>query len=933
MTSNMLRPAIVVIALLFSGMLAAQGVGINNPTPDASALLDLTSTGKGLLLPRMTTAQRNAIAAPATSLLIFNTSNARYEYFDGLAWVPLVAGGWSLTGNAGTDPATNSIGTTDAQSLRFRVNNEFAGHIANTSTGQVSLGLNAGAVNSATRNTFIGSNAGLVNTTGASNTFLGQGAGAANTTTSNNTYVGTGAGQTNATGQQNVYIGRLAGGNGTSGSDNILIGNGAGISNTANNNVMIGSFSGNANSTGGGNTFLGTQSGQSTTTGGQNTFIGTGAGGTNITGSQNTLIGNGASLNANNLTNATAIGRASRVDVSDGFVLGSVTGINGATTTSRVGIGTTNPAERLHLVGSIRMVDGNQAAGRVMVSDANGTASWAAPGTTASGTLDQAYDFGGAGAGRTITADAGAVTIAGNDGLVSTGTSWSGGGIGALVPSGAGVRMVWNPRRAAIRAGVVTGVQWDNANVGLISAAWGEDNYAFGTRTMAWGYGNAASGQEATVWGRDNAANGFQSTAWGRSNTAVSFGETVLGIGATTYFPSTNGFLNFQASNATDRVLTVGNAIDANSNGLVDDTERSDALVILKNGNTGIGVSAPSQRMEVAGRSLFHNGFSADNAALLYRSNTDYMFLGPQSGSSANGAAIALYGSTNASGGNTNGMDVNVPNGRVRFNHTGGQFEFRTNSTSGYTGFWELNDQELRMGHNSTGRAIVIHNGFGERFRIDPNGNVGINTGIAAARLHVQGNIRIADGTQAAGRILVSDANGTATWQALTAAGLGGWSLTGNAGTVPGTSFLGTTDNQPLVLRTNYAERVRVVGTGEVGIGTAAPATWLHVNGGISATPVTATATANPFNYAPGDRTYVRMGSNNTPLNRFVVLGNGLTPGQVLIIECTATGTSGLTFADGANLNVGGTKQLLSEDSITFIWNGTKWILTSYADN
>src|SRR5438093_9675171 len=46
------------------------------------------------------------------------------------------------------------------------------------------------------------------------------------------------------------------------------------------------------------------------------------------------------------------------------------------------------------------------------------------------------------------------------------------------------------------------------------------------------------------------------------------------------------------------------------------------------------------------------------------------------------------------------------------------------------------------------------------------------------------------------------------------------WSLGGNAGTDPGTSFVGTTDAQPLVLRTNNAERLRIDPTGKVGIGT-----------------------------------------------------------------------------------------------------------------
>ena len=61
-------------------------VGVNTITPNASSLLDLTSTDKGLLIPRMTTVQRTAIATPATSLMIFNLTTNQYEYYDGLAW-------------------------------------------------------------------------------------------------------------------------------------------------------------------------------------------------------------------------------------------------------------------------------------------------------------------------------------------------------------------------------------------------------------------------------------------------------------------------------------------------------------------------------------------------------------------------------------------------------------------------------------------------------------------------------------------------------------------------------------------------------------------------------------------------------------------------------------------------------------------------------
>ena len=63
-------------------------VGIGIATPNASAQLDVSSTTKGFLPPRMTTAERNAISSPATGLTIYNTSNKVLESFDGTAWAP-----------------------------------------------------------------------------------------------------------------------------------------------------------------------------------------------------------------------------------------------------------------------------------------------------------------------------------------------------------------------------------------------------------------------------------------------------------------------------------------------------------------------------------------------------------------------------------------------------------------------------------------------------------------------------------------------------------------------------------------------------------------------------------------------------------------------------------------------------------------------------
>jgi len=98
-------------------------VGIGTLAPNRSALLDLTGTDVGLLIPRLTTTQRNAIALPAKSLLIFNTDANEFQYNWGTPgapdWRPILDGAnagntaWILTGNNGpfTDGTNNLLGT------------------------------------------------------------------------------------------------------------------------------------------------------------------------------------------------------------------------------------------------------------------------------------------------------------------------------------------------------------------------------------------------------------------------------------------------------------------------------------------------------------------------------------------------------------------------------------------------------------------------------------------------------------------------------------------------------------------------------------------------------------------------------------------------------------------------------------------------------
>ena len=101
--------------LVFSSNVISQRVGINTDgsTPDASALLDVKGD-KGILIPRMTSTQRDAITAPATGLLVYQTDDTPgFYHYNGSSWVKIDAGGdgnyWSLDGT-NLDYSTGNVG-------------------------------------------------------------------------------------------------------------------------------------------------------------------------------------------------------------------------------------------------------------------------------------------------------------------------------------------------------------------------------------------------------------------------------------------------------------------------------------------------------------------------------------------------------------------------------------------------------------------------------------------------------------------------------------------------------------------------------------------------------------------------------------------------------------------------------------------------------
>ena len=133
-----MKPILIFSLLLSYFGSVAQNVAINNDgsTPDVSALLDIKSSTKGLLIPRMTQAQRLAIATPANGLLVYQTdAQAGLFYNSGTGASPnWVANGtlnntWTIQGNSLT--ATGAFGTLSNNHIDLYTNNLVRGRLTN----------------------------------------------------------------------------------------------------------------------------------------------------------------------------------------------------------------------------------------------------------------------------------------------------------------------------------------------------------------------------------------------------------------------------------------------------------------------------------------------------------------------------------------------------------------------------------------------------------------------------------------------------------------------------------------------------------------------------------------------------------------------------------------------------------------------------------
>ena len=207
--------------------------------------------------------------------------------------------------------------------------------------------------------------------------------------------------------------------------------------------------------------------------------------------------------------------------------------------------------------------------------------------------------------------------------------------------SGMGRRMMWYPEKAAFRVGFV-GNQWDKDSIGnysfatgyvtkakgissaamgrfrnasgFVSTAMGANTSANGDYSSAMGYSTTASGGFSMAMGSSTTASGESSTGMGYSTTASGNYSTAMGYGTKSKAMASfaTGILNDVSDNpsqtlseSTDRIFQIGNGAFPST--------FSNAVTVLRNGNTGIGTVSPLARLHVADSSVV---FSATGLAL-----------------------------------------------------------------------------------------------------------------------------------------------------------------------------------------------------------------------------------------------------------------------------------------------------------------------------
>ena len=328
--------------------------------------------------------------------------------------------------------------------------------------------------------------------------------------------------------------------------------------------------------------------------------------------------------------------------------------------------------------------------------------------------------------------------------------------------SGAGTRMMWYHSKSAFRAGNVDADQWDQDSIGFYSIALGKDVKARGYKSTAFGSGNTAYGEASTAFGMETFALGWASTslgwgtvasggrslavchftkAQGENSLSTGVGTVANGYGSTVVGMFNDSIIAAQTNGAspTTPLFIVGNGTTY--------TARSNAFTVLKNGNIGIGTSAPGyllnfpnalgDKISLWGNSGAHYGFGIQSNALQIHTdvvNSDVVF--------GHGSSASLTETMRVKGNGRVGIGTNSPAFKL---DVADRIRIRTGSGGETAGLW-LNKADNTAVVSFIGMYsdsyVGIYSELGASWNFLMNlynGNIGIGI-TPTQKLHVSGN-------------------------------------------------------------------------------------------------------------------------------------------------------------------------------------------------
>ncbi len=320
-----MKKVILILAISILGLnclFSQVAININGVAPDASAMLEVTSDSKGILIPRLSSAQRIGITTPANGLMVFDTDTKSFWYYDEGAstpvWTQIISSNNnSELSDADGDTKIQVEESSDEDIIHFDMGgkeyfNMYKGRLNINNTGNsVFIGNYAGIKDDLTDNnsTFLGYSAGMENTSGDYNTAVGGRALYQNTTGDDNVAIGNDAMITNTLGGGNTAIGVRSLEDNTKGYYNVAVGYFSLNNNIeSNSNTAVGRYSLYSHKRNDDNTAIGTHSLANDTSGYANTAVGSYSLRSNINGDKNTALGYGALWSSEGADENTAVG-------------------------------------------------------------------------------------------------------------------------------------------------------------------------------------------------------------------------------------------------------------------------------------------------------------------------------------------------------------------------------------------------------------------------------------------------------------------------------------------------------------------------------------------------------------------------------------------------------------------------------------------------